>query len=128
VEGRAPTRPATRDALEKELRKMSNWRRRTFAILHLDDRHYLQCAGSPAGLMLEKRVGDRQYMGSQDHPVVPFEDGTVLSFTAGKIALQANEWFRVEQVAEVFWRAACEEPEPDWIRWRDITSILYPSK
>jgi hypothetical protein len=86
---------------------------------------YLQVAGSAGGVMLEKHDADGlHFRAFQDAPVVPFADGTVLPFGAGRITLNANEWFTLKQAIEVFGQAFDGGPEPEWLRWRDVTDML----
>lgn len=128
VEGCSPVEPASMDDVVRALKTLSNWKRRTFAVLArtgTDD--FYQCAGTPAGMALEKRAAESLYRAYQATPVVPFEDGTVLQFRAGSIALGAVEWFTLWQVADVFWTAIRGLSEPQWLMWRDITEVLYPT-
>jgi hypothetical protein len=77
-------------------------------------------------MLLERRLGGRHYRGYQELSVVPFEDGTQLCFAGNRISLRRDEWFTREQVIAC-WQGIVEGAgEPEWVRWRDITELLYP--
>lgn len=112
--------------VERALRRLRSTGPSSFASLSRDDGSYLQTAGSPGGLLLEKRDADgRQFRAFQNPPVVAFEDGTELVFSAGRIKLAASEWFQMRQVVAVFQAFALRAPEPDYLRWRDINQMLH---
>lgn len=114
--------------LERELGRLRTVGHSSHANLTAPCGDYLQTAGSPAGLLLEKRVAEtgRHYRAFQARPVVPFEDGTELSFSGGRIRLQAGEWFQLKQVVEVFTAFLLELEEPAYLQWRDFTEEPLP--
>lgn len=121
----AASLPASHRNIGAQLGKLRPHRGSTFAVLELKSGGYYQVAGGPAGMSLEKRDGEgRHYRGYQAMPVVPFEDGTVLSFSAGKLTLMRDEWFRLDQVRALFTLVATGEREPSWVRWRDVTAMF----
>jgi hypothetical protein len=77
-------------------------------------------------MVLEKREvpGGRHFRAYQASAVVPFPDGTTLSFPGSSIALAANEWFLLPQVVAVLTAFLEQRAEPDFVRWRDITELL----
>lgn len=76
--------------------------------------------------MLEYRDVDagKVFRAYQDslRPTCP--DGTLLTFGGGRIAMQSDEWFSIENVIEVFLAFLNGEDFPQWIHWRDITHLF----
>lgn len=101
----------------------------SFAVLELSGTEtYYQTAGGGGGMLLERRLDGRQLRGWQERPVVPFEDGVQLCFAGSRIALRRDEWFTRDQVVQC-WQGLVEgRGEPEWLRWRDITELLYPTR
>lgn len=72
------------------------------ASLTAADGSYLQFAGGPGLFVVEFRdKSGRHFRGKQATPVVRFEDGTVLFFSGGSMTMKRNEWFLIDQVAEI---------------------------
>lgn len=126
LEGRPPVSVRDPKDLERELRKLRSSGPSSFAILTAENGDYLQTAGGPGGLLVEKRIkaSGRHFRAFQPAPVVPFEDGTELVFSAGRVKLNANEWFALKQVIEVFSTFLRGTAEPSYLSWRDITGVL----
>ena len=124
-EGKAPIVDPSPERLARELRKLRTVGPSSFAILTASSGDYLQAAGSPGGLLLEKRhASGRHFRAFQQPAVVGFADGTVLVLAMGDIKLRAGEWFKLSQVLEAFVAFARGQPEPDYLLWRDITQLL----
>lgn len=125
-ENKAPIMNPGASRIEGELRKLRSEGPTSFAVLTNDAGDYLQVAGGGGGCLLERRdaVSGRHFRGYQTQPVVPFEDGTELCFSGGRIPLQAREWFRVKQAIEVFVAFNEARPLPEYVQWRDITELL----
>ena len=101
----------------------------SFAALTRADGAYVQVAGGPGLFLMEHRNASGQhYRAKQATPVVPFPDGTILSFSAGHVALARNEWFSAKQVTEVFAGFVANMPFPTWLEWSALsTSYAYAS-
>lgn len=133
-EGKSPIRNPTTAQIEGALRKLRTVGPSAFASVTAPDGTYLQTAGSPAGLVLERREGssDSHFRAFQSPPVVPFEDGTELVFTAGRIALRTGEWFQLRQVIEIFAAFVEHRALPAYVQWRDLTAQVsspsFPSR
>ena len=124
-EGRKPITDPTHAQLEKRLRALRTTGPSSFAILTASGGSYLQVAGSPGGMLLEQRDSAGQhYRAFQPAPVVPFADGTELAFSAGRIPLRANEWFKLSQIVEILGRFLEEKPLPASVSWRNISGLL----
>lgn len=126
-EGAQPIVDPSEQVLERELRKLRSYGASTFASLTKDDGSYLQTAGGGVACMLERHdIEDRHYRAWQDPPVMPPEfDGSTLVFGGGSVVLARREWFRNEQIIEAFNAFRKGEPLPAFIRWRDITEMLF---
>lgn len=120
--------PATPRRIAQELRRLRPQGPSAFAILSFAADRYYQVAGGGGGMMLEKREGECHWRAHQDIPVVPFEDGTELSFGGSRIPLLRDEWFTRAQAIELLTLVASGRPEPRWVRWRDVTEVLGRGK
>lgn len=49
-----------------------------------------------------------------------FEDGTLLSFGGGRVPLNKDEWFNIDDVIEVFSLFTQNQALPENIYWREI--------
>ena len=107
------------------LRKLRTEGPSSHACLQRDDGVYLQAAGSPGDIVLEKRLGPngRQFRGFQDVPVVPFEGPTEMRFGGGKLTLEPNDWFKLVQVIEVFAAFLDGRDEPAYVRWQRLAFL-----
>lgn len=111
--------------LAKEIHKLRSVGKSSFAILTGPWGDYLQTAGSPGGMLIEKRLNSgRHFRGFQQPSVVNFPDGTLLDVGDGEVKLKKNEWFKMVQVIEIFTAFLLDQPEPDYVLWRDITDKL----
>ena len=95
----------------------------SFAALTAADGAYVQAAGGPGLFFIEWRnMSGHHHRGAQTTPVVPFPDGTVISFSGGNIELARNEWFLAAQVNEVFGAFLTGKPFPSWLRWSALSA------
>lgn len=117
---RAHCKPFT--ATERRVARELSLAKSSFASLTACDGSYLQAAGGPGLFLLEYRATTgAHHRGSQRAPVVPFPDGTVLSFSGGSISLAQNEWFLLKQVVEVFTCFLSHTPFPSWLVWHKLS-------
>jgi hypothetical protein len=128
-EGCVPIPDPSAKELSRDLLRLRSYGPSSYASLMMADGSYVQVAGGGVGCLLERRdiASGKHYRASQDPPVVPFDDGAPLSFRGGSIPLRRGEWFRIEQVIEVFLAFSAGEPLPDYIVWRDISDLLAVS-
>ena len=97
-EGCKPIEDPSQARLKKELALTKS----AFASLTAPDGSYLQVAGGPGLFALEYRDSSgRHFRGRQATPVVRFKDGTILSFSGGSLTMRRDEWFLIDQVAEI---------------------------
>jgi hypothetical protein len=93
----------------------------SFADLTKPDGSYLQVAGGPGLFLLEYHDSSGQHhRGSQEVSQVPFPNGTILQFSGGNIAMNANEWFLRDQVVEVFSAFIEQRQWPSFIHWGSL--------
>lgn len=124
-EGCRPVLNPTASRLRQELLRLRSTGPSSFACLRAANGDYLQVAGSPGGMLLEKRdaAAACQYRGSQDVWDVPFPDGTLLCFAGNRIAMKSTEWFTVDQIVEVMTAFASSTPMPAFLRWRELSLL-----
>lgn len=110
--------------LNNHLKRLRSTGPSSFAILTNDHGDYVQAAGG-GGCLLERREATtgRHFRAFQEQPVVPFEDGTTLHFSAGAISLRSDEWFRLGQVVEVF-ADFLDGTCPGYVEWREVTEVF----
>lgn len=93
----------------------------SFAHLTSVDGDYLQVAGGPGLFLIEYRdSGGHHHRAMQELPKVPFPNGTILQFSSGNVAMDANEWFVRDQVVQVLASFAAGNPWPEFIQWRAL--------
>lgn len=93
----------------------------SFAHLTSAEVAYLQVAGGPGLFLLEYRDSTGlHHRAMQESPKVPFPNGTILQFSSGNVAMDANEWFIRDQVVQVLVSFAARDPWPLFIRWRAL--------
>jgi len=81
---------------------------------------YLQVAGGGVTCLLEIYHSDtgKRFRAFGDTKNKVFPDGTLLVFRAGKIAMQSDEWFMADKIAEVFCNFLEGKELPEDIHWR----------
>lgn len=108
---------------EAQLSRHLSLTKSSYASLTADDGEYVQAAGGPGLFLLEYRNrSGAHFRAVQSSPVVPFPDGTLLSFSGGSIALAQGEWFQLRQVVAAFSSFASTAPFPDWLTWQKLTA------
>jgi hypothetical protein len=121
-EGCKPIRNPTTERIRSEIRRIRSTGPSSFACLQANNGDYIQVAGSPGGMLVEKREATtgRQFRGSQEVRRFPFPDGTTLSFAGNHIPLRAAEWFTVDQVVEILVAFMNSTSEPAFVQWRQL--------
>ena|SRR5690348_6264349 len=95
----------------------------SYCALSSDTGAYVQAAGGPGLFLIEWRSASGQHhRGSQATPVVPFPNGTTLSFSAGTVALASNEWFLAKQIKELFAIFLADQAFPSWGQWSPLSA------
>ena len=108
--------------LRLELGRLRGYGKTSFASLTAEDGSYVQVAGGGVACTVEWHPADgRQLRGYQDIPKVPFPDGTPLRYSGGWVQMLRDEWFFVEQVADVFVAFRFSREFPAFLHWRDYT-------
>ncbi len=121
----AVTNPTAKE-VERTLRRLKLTGRHEFAALEDNHGNYVQVAGGGATCMIEKRTVEPLYhfRAYQEKQNRAFPDDTKLRFAGSEVALKSNEWFTIDQAIEVFLAFHANASFPDWIFWRDISSLL----
>jgi hypothetical protein len=108
---------------EAQIARAISLTKSSFSALTSTDGAYVQAAGGPGLFFIEWRdITGRHHRGAQATPVVPFPDGTVLSFSAGSVELASNEWFLATQVNEILGAFLAGKPFPSWLRWSALSA------
>ena len=119
-EGKASIANPTSGQVRRGISALRSYGPSSFASLTRDDGTYLQVGGGGGTCLLELYQADTamRFRAFQDakHPI--FVDGTLLVFSAGEIPMQADEWFRADQISEVFLSFLNNEALPVYIHWR----------
>lgn len=76
----------------------------SFCSLTDDSGSYVQVAGGRYTCLLEffDSQNKKRFRAYSNTPSTNFEDGTMLVFGAGEIALNHDEWFEIDRVVDVF--------------------------
>jgi hypothetical protein len=121
-----PVAKPTPKQISNDLRKLRSYGKSTFAHLSREDGSYVQVGGGGVTCVVERR--DRE---DGEHlrafyrkPRVSFEDGTVLSFGAGKLSLMRDEFLAIETAIAIFVAFLNSTAYPEDIHWRDVSARL----
>jgi hypothetical protein len=60
------------------------------------------------------------FRGYHSNSSTNFEDGSVLSFGAGRVPLKKDEWFNIDDAIEVFCLFNQNQSLPATVYWREI--------
>lgn len=120
-EGCKPVVSPSRPKLDLELSRVKS----SFAHISGADDAYLQVAGGPGLFLLEYHdQAGQHHRAVQEAARVPFPDGTILQFSAGRVSMNANEWFVREQVVGVFSAFIGKEPWPSFVQWTPLSATF----
>jgi hypothetical protein len=106
--------------IKRALGSMRSYGKSSFSSLTDDQGNYLQVAGGGVTCLLEIYRADinqrmRAFGNTQNKA---FPDGTRLVFRAGEIPMMSDEWFKVEQVIDVFCCFLENRDFPIDVHWR----------
>lgn len=122
-EGCKPVLRPSDAVFRRDLQRMKS----SFAVLSAESGEFLQVAGGPGLFLLERSESSgKHFRGSQQHSVVPFEDGTLLAFSGGQVSLAQNEWFLIGQIVEAMVSFSTGNPLPSFIEWRELNESYLP--
>ncbi|WP_157969764.1 hypothetical protein [Pseudomonas huaxiensis] len=108
--------------LVRALKKLKSYGPSSFACIIDDDGSYVQVAGGRFTCFIERYDAKNKslFRGYHSNSSTNFEDGSLLSFGAGRVQLKKDEWFNINDVIEVFSRFNQDQPMPENIYWREI--------
>ena len=99
--------------------------KQSFVILTAEDGAYIQAGGGPTLYVLEyKNMAGVHQRAYQVEPVVPFPDGTILSFSGSSISMDRHDWMLSNQVVEAFDAFATAQPWPSFVYWRRLNADM----
>ncbi|MDW3684257.1 hypothetical protein RA280_21375 [Cupriavidus sp. CV2] len=121
VEGKAPVCGPSDAKVSKAIKSLRSYGPSSYASLTDDNGSYMQVGGGGVTCLLEKFDAEKgkRYRAYHGMPNAAYPDGTLLVFSAGNIPMKSDEWFRSDQVAEIFIAYLHRLPEPECVRWRD---------
>jgi len=107
--------------IKRSIKSLKSYGASSYASLADAAGNYVQMAGGGITCLLEwydaKKL--KHFRAFHDRPNANFPDGMILSFRAGKIPMQSDEWFMSEQIIAVFLAFLNGENFPEYVRWRD---------
>ncbi|AZF24379.1 hypothetical protein [Pseudomonas sp. R2-60-08W] len=108
--------------LIKALKKLKSYGSSSFACITDDDGNYMQVAGGRFTCFIERydAKSKKLFRGYHSNSSMNFEDGTLLSFGGGRVPLNKDEWFNIDDVIEVFSLFTQNQTLPENIYWREI--------
>ncbi len=119
-QGKPPINTPKESQLRRSIASLRTVGRSTFASLTNTSGDYVQVLGGGVTCLLEyydAKVGQR-FRGVTGTPNIAFPDGTLLIVKENRIAMQSDEWFRTDQVADVFVSFLSQQEFPFGIQWR----------
>jgi len=120
VEGKAAVVDPKIGQLSRALKALKSYGPSSYASLTDDHGRYVQVAGGGITCMVEKydpQSGER-LRAFHDKPNPVYPDGTILSFRAGNLSMKSDEWFRADQVVEIFSAFLSGSEFPAYVSWR----------
>ncbi|MFB3304745.1 hypothetical protein [Pseudomonas sp. AMR01] len=108
--------------LIKVLKKLKSCGPSSFACITDDDGNYVQVAGGRFTCFIERydAKSKKLFRGYHSNSSTNFEEGTLLSFSAGRVPLKKDEWFNIDDVIEVFSLFNQNQALPESIYWREM--------
>lgn len=111
------------------LKSLRSYGKSSFATLSNDCGGYVQVAGGGVTCVVEMKLDVsakllRAHL-AEAHKVFP--DGTILASGAGSIRMLSDEWLNIEQAIEIFLAFLRGSEWPEFVKWRDISSIFLAS-
>ncbi len=125
IQNEEPIAFPRRHVVRQSLRRLKPYRDPSYASLITKDGSFIQVGGGKSTCMMELRdmTQGRHYRAWLTKPVVPFPDGTELSFAGTTIALYRNEFLFISQVVDAFLAFMYQQPFSSKLQWRDITEF-----
>lgn len=119
-EGKTPIENPKPSQIRKVVSSLRSYGPSSYA--SITDMHgsYLQVAGGGVTCLLELYQSNtgKRFRAFGDTKNKAFPDGTLLVFRAGQIAMQADEWFMADKIAEAFCCFLEGKELPKDIHWR----------
>ncbi|MBA1198410.1 hypothetical protein G7011_14950 [Pseudomonas plecoglossicida] len=108
--------------LVSTLKSLKSYGPSSYACLTDDDGNYVQVAGGRFTCFIEMYDAKSKtlFRGCHSNSSTNFEDGSWLSFGAGRVQLKKDEWFNIDDVIEIFSRFHQARPLPESAYWREV--------
>lgn len=131
VEGKQAIQDASDADIARALGALRSSGPHSFMTLSSGGGSYIQVAGGSQTCVIEVRdaTTGRHYRAHQFQPHPVFPDGTKLTFGAGTVVLQGDEWFTVAQATSLLINFLGGELLPASAPgWRDVTDLIFGKK
>ncbi|QCX51967.1 hypothetical protein [Ralstonia pseudosolanacearum] len=111
--------------IKRTIKSLKSYGPSSYASLADDRGRYVQVAGGGITCMVEQfdPKSGVHLRAFHDRPNPVYPDGTILSFRAGNIPMKSDEWFRSDQVAEIFISFLEGEDFPAYVSWRPAPEL-----
>ena len=106
--------------VSRSLKALKSYGPSSYASLTDGYGRYVQVAGGGITCMVERfdpQSGER-LRAFHDKPNPVYPDGTILSFRAGNLSMKSDEWFKSDQVVEIFTAFLNGSDFPAYVSWR----------
>ena len=125
VEGKATVVDPKVGQVSRALRALKSYGPSSYASLTDDYGRYVQVAGGGTTCMVEKYdpQSGECLRAFHDKPNPVYPDGTILSFRAGNLSMKSDEWFKADQVVEVFIAFLDDSEFPPYVSWRRAPAL-----
>ncbi|MFL9858838.1 hypothetical protein PQR72_24420 [Paraburkholderia madseniana] len=125
VEGKAPVDAPRESAIRRGIKSLRSYGPSSYASVTDVEGNYVQVGGGGVTCLVERYLAaskERQ-RAFHDEPSPVRPDGTLLVFSAGKIALKADEWFMASEVEEIFLAFLTGAELPSYVQWRTVRAV-----
>lgn len=113
------------DQIKKVIKALKSYGPSSYASLTDEHGRYVQVAGGGITCMVERfdpQSGER-LRAFHDKPNPVYPDGTILSFRAGNLSMKSDEWFKSDQVVEIFTAFLNGSEFPADVSWRHAPDL-----
>jgi len=119
-EGKVAIESPKETQIRRAVASLRTYGKSSFASLTDDLGNYVQVLGGGVTCLLEyyRAESNERFRGVTGSPNRAFPDGTLLVCGNNQIPMKSDEWFRSDQVADVFSRFLAGEAFPFGVSWR----------
>ena len=122
-----PVANASERMLKNHLHRLNMFGNSRYAHITDEEGNWLQVGGGRLYCFLERHdTGmDAFYRGWRTSPLdVPFPDPVDVTIDGGRVSVRKDEWFRIEEVIQIFVAFRNQRALPQWVCWKDISELV----